>query len=243
MSEPDVISQFTDLRLQADPIDQPTLQQLADSTMRFLFKAHQAPEIEAHAVKFRNQGTLVMDIFQTAFPQGKTLFLYRDVEGFVTSFQRLLRKAGRPEQTPYLTWEHEYHAYLAGDLSHMRHFVGGAQVDLSIAQQLTLWWVAVIEWYLSQRERGVPALSVSFEALVGQPRQTLTDVLRYCGLATDHVVRGLRAYERDSQAGTAHARENPDEANRQLLTPDERAAVQAIIASHPVLCRPDFTMP
>ena len=68
LAEPDVVSQFASLRHQSDSVQEGELQELADSTIRFLFKDHHAPGIQSHAVKFRNQGTLVMDIFQAAFP-------------------------------------------------------------------------------------------------------------------------------------------------------------------------------
>ena len=201
------------------------------------------PGIQAQAIKFRNQGALVMDVFQTAFPQGKNLFLYRNVVDFVASFQRILRRAGLPEHKPFTEWRAEFQAYLAGDLTHMRRYVDDEQAVLSLAEQLTLWWLAVIEWYVAQADQGIPALAVSYADLVSTKAATLTTIFRYCGLPTSSVDDGLRAYARDSQAGTVMARENPDQVNSQRLTPAELAAVQAIIARHPLIGRADFTMP
>ena len=243
LAEPDVVSQFASLRHQSDTVQEAELQELADSTMRFLFKDHHASGIQSHAVKFRNQGTLVMDIFQSAFPQGKTLFLYRDVVGFVASFQRILRQVGLPESKPFLEWRVEFQSYLAGDLNHLSRYVGGEQADLTIAQQLTLWWTAVIEWYMAQHNQGVPAMAVSYADLVATPEATLTAIFRYCGLSTDRVAQGLQAYTKDSQAGTRMARENPLEVNRQGLTLEEETAVQAILSQHPLLGQSNFTMP
>ena len=102
LAEPDVVSQFASLRYQSETVEEAELRELADSTMRFLFKGYHQPGILSHAVKFRNQGTLVMDVFQSAFPQGKNIFLYRNVVDFVSSFQRILRMAGLPEsKRPY----------------------------------------------------------------------------------------------------------------------------------------------
>ncbi len=243
LSEPDIVSQFASLRHQATSVKEHELQELADSTIRFLFQHHHPAGIQAHAVKFRNQGTLVMDIFQAAFPHGKNLFLYRDVEGFVSSFQRILREVGLPEHKAFVEWKAEFQAYLAGDLSHFSRYVGGERVDLSIAQQLTFWWLAVIEWYIAQYENDVPAMAISYADLVGTPEKTLSAIFRYCDLPTNHVAQGLEAYERDSQAGTRMARENPLEVNAQRLTPDELQAVQQILKQHPMLKRPDFAVP
>ncbi|MCB0026870.1 MAG: hypothetical protein KDE28_03120, partial [Anaerolineales bacterium] len=144
---------------------------------------------------------------------------------------------------PFTVWRSEFQAYLAGDLTHMSRYVGGEQAVVSIAEQLTLWWLAVIEWYVAQREQGIPALSVSYAELVATKAETLSAIFRYCGLPTSSVDDGLRAYERDSQAGTVMARENPAQVNSQHLTPAELAAVQAIIERHPLVGKPDFAMP
>ena len=243
LAEPDVISQFASLRHQSKTVHEDELQELADSTMRFLFKDHHVPGTQSHAVKFRNQGTLVMDIFQAVFPQGKNLFLYRDVLGFVASFQRILRQVGLPESKPFLEWRDEFQSYLAGDLSHLSRYVGGEQGDLTIAQQLTLWWLAVIEWYIAQHNQGVPAMAVSYADLVGSQEETLTTIFRYCGLPTNMVAQGLQAYGRDSQEGTRMARENPLEVNSQKLALGELTAVQEILSKHTLIGRFDFSMP
>ena len=243
LAEPDVVSQFASLRHQSNSVQEAELQELAESTVRFLFKDHHESGLQAHAVKFRNQGTLVMDIFQAAFPQGKNLFLYRDVVGFVASFQRILRQVGLPESKPFLAWRAEFQSYLAGELSHFSRYVGGEQVALTIAQQMTLWWLAVIEWYMVQHNQGVPAMAVSYADLVATQEETLTAIFHYCGLPTNRVVQGLQAYAKDSQAGTRMARENPLEVNSQRLTPNELTAVQNILAQHPSIGRSDFTLP
>ncbi len=243
LAEPDVVSQFASLRHQSDTVQEAELQELADSTMRFLFKDHHEPGVQSHAVKFRNQGTLVMDLFQSMFPQGRNLFLYRDVVGFVSSFQRILRNVGLPESKPFMEWRDEFQSYLAGDLSHFSRYVGGEQVELTIAQQLTLWWLAVIEWYMAQHNQGVPAMAVSYADLVTTQEETLTAIFHYCGLPTNRVAQGVQAYARDSQAGTRMARENPEEGNRQRLTPDELTAVQKILSKHPLVGQSGFTVP
>ena len=243
LAEPDIVSQFASLRHQSDSVREEELEVLADSTLRFLFKDHHLPHIQAHAVKFRNQGTLVMDIFQSVFPQGKNLFLYRNVVDFVASFQRILRSVGLPENKPFLAWRDEFQAYLAGDLSHLSQYVGDEQVDVTIAEQVALWWTAVIEWYVAQHNQGVPAMAVSYADFVSAPEETLTAVFRYCELPTDKVAQGLAAYAKDSQAGTRMARENPLEVNSQRLTAGELTAVQKILAQHPFLSHSDFTIP
>ncbi len=243
LAEPDVVSQFSNLRHDSEASREPELRELAQSTIRFLFKNDHAPNIEAHAVKLRNQAVPVMDLFQTAFPEGRNLFLYRDVVGFAASFQRIFRNAGSPESEPFADWRQDMGTILGGDLSHVANYLGRAEGEITLAQQCALWWLAVMDWYLAQYERGTPVMAIDFLDLVGAQEETLATIFRYCGLSPEGIARGLQAYARDSQAGTFLARESPHEMNQRGLTPTELRSVQAIIARHPKFGQPDFTVP
>ena len=194
-------------------------------------------------MKFRNQAVPVMDLFQTAFPESTNLFLYRDVVGFTTSFQRIFRIASSPESRLFVEWQQDMEMILGGDWSYVANYLGRAEGEITIAQQCTLWWFGVLDWYLAQYERGVPAMAIDFLDLVGAQEETLAAIFRYCGLSSRGVARGLRAFARDSQAGTSFARENPHEMNQRGLTPEELHDVQAIMARHPKFGQPDFTVP
>ena len=243
LAEPDVVSQFSNLRHCSEASREAELQRLAQSTIHFLFKNDHAPSIEAHAMKFRNQAVPVMDLFQTAFPEGRSLFLYRDVVGFTASFQRIFRKAGFPERQPFADWQQNSAISLSGDLSHVANYLGRIEGEITIAQQCALWWLAVMDWYLAQHERGVPAMAIDFSDLVGAQEETLAAIFRYCGLSPEGIARGLRAYTRDSQENTFLARENPHEINQRGLTSEELHDVQAIMARHPKFGQPGFAVP
>ena len=243
LAEPDVVSQFSNLRYGSEPSREDELRELAHSTIHFLFKNDHGANIEAHAVKLRNQAVPVMDLFQTTFPEGKSLFLYRDVVGFSASFQRIFRKAGSPGSQPFANWIQNSAMSLSGDLSYVAKYLGRAEGEITTAEQCALWWLAVMDWYLEQYERGTPVMAIDFLDLVGAQEETLAAIFRYCGLSPEGVARGLRAYARDSQEGTFLARENPHEINQQGLTPQELQSIQAIIARHPKFSQPDFAVP
>ena len=80
-SEPDTPTQFANLRYQTHGHRDPELCTLARSSIRFLFKHYHAQAAQAHVIKFRSHGTQVMDLFQTAFPNAKNIFLYRQALG------------------------------------------------------------------------------------------------------------------------------------------------------------------
>src|SRR5262245_45776999 len=89
-AEPDVATQFVHLR-HADGRRDAELRDLLDCTVRFLCKPTPFKTPSTYALKLRNEGLQVMDLFQATFPQAKNIFLYRDAVGFVASFYRLFK--------------------------------------------------------------------------------------------------------------------------------------------------------
>ena len=233
LAEPDVMSQFANLHYQTDGLREHELQLLADSSLRFLFRDLHSPHAQTHAVKFRNQGTKIMDLFQAAFPKCKNLFLYRNVVDFVASFQRLRRKNNLPEKQSFTDWKKDAEIWLEGEVTRPTHYLGWVDNEISSAQQLTLYWLAVMDWYMVQRESGVPALAMNFNDLVNSPRKSLSLIFNYCGLPQGGVEAGLRAFDRDAQEGTLFAREDPLVVNQVGLSQKELKSVRKIIERHP----------
>lgn len=122
-SEPDAATQFLHLRHNRSGTSDSELRQLADNTLRFLFKSHHANGVQAHALKFRSEGLQVMDFFQEAFPQAKNLFLYRDAIGWATSFYRLFKSDGMPEYPPISLWQDIFDTIFAVDFSYFRQYL------------------------------------------------------------------------------------------------------------------------
>jgi hypothetical protein len=243
LSEPDVATQFVALRYNAKMDREDEFRELAQSVVRFLFKDHHLPRIQAHALKFRNQGVQVIDLYQAVFPQAKNLFLYRDAIGYVTSFRRVAQQFGVPEFSPIQTWQQAWEAHLGADLTHLVQLMGKEHFEISISEQLTIWWLAVMEWYLDQFDKGNPILAVRFADLITAREEVVEAVFRYCGLPLRNVRRALRAYNRDSQAGSPFAREDPDQENQDALTESDIRSINALLGRHPVLNISDFTVP
>jgi hypothetical protein len=185
-----------------------------------------------------------MDLFHAAFPRAKNLYLYRDAIGWATSFYRLWRFSfGRPEYISVSECRILIETYLHTDPSHLLAYLDDGCEKISIPEQLTLWWIANMEWYLAQVEHGCPVLAVRYDDLNQFREQTLRSIFVYCGLPMSSVQRGLRAFDRDAQAGTPFARENPREGNMRMLNEEQIRSVQAILQRHPVLNTSDFNLP
>jgi len=148
LAEPDAASQFAYLR-SADGQRDAELRDLLDCTVRFLCKPTPFKTPSTHALKLRNEGLRVMDLFQATFPQAKNLFLYRDAVGFVASFYRIFKLVHMPERMPLGEWRALFGELINEDFTHMSAYLDAGTAEVSLVQHLTLWWLAIIEWYLA----------------------------------------------------------------------------------------------
>ena len=243
LSEPDVASQYLHLR-RADGSRDVELSELLDCTVRMLFKpsAFKTPTI--YALKFRSEVTQTMDLFHTTFPQAKNLYLYRDAVGFIASFYRLFKSMELPEISPLnetIAMFSQMANYDYGSI--VSKYLGAEATQISMMEQFTLYWIAQMEWYLAQVARGIPVLAVRYADLNAQREQVLAAIFDYCGLPTEQVARTLSVFDRDSQAGTALAREKPSEGNALRLTNEQIAEITPILARHPIIKESDFIAP
>ncbi len=241
LSEPDVATQFSYLR-PPDGSRDAELSDLLDCTVRLLFKPTSFKTPTIYVLKLRSEGLQVMDLFQATFPHAKNLFSYRDAIGFVTSFYRIFRAFQFPE---YLPLDEFFKQYTFGyrDFKHLTPYLDPDTDPLSTAQQLTIWWMGGIEWYLEQYARGIPILAVRYADLNSAREQVLTAIFAYCGVPLESVSQTLAAFDRDAQEGTILARETPTEGNRLRLTPVQVEEVTRILAQHPAIQQSDFIMP
>ncbi len=243
LSEPDVATQFVRLRSD-DPSRDGELQDLLDCTVRFLFKPTVTKTPTTYALKLKNEGTQLMDLYQAAFPQVKSLFLYRDAIGFVQSFYRLFKRWQVPEVLPVSEWITAAREHIASsDLTPLTAYIDEGTTELSIPQFLALWWLAVMEWYLTQYERGIRALAVRYADLNTHRERVVSEIFAYCGLPTERAQEMLSVFDRDAQAGTDLARENPQEGNTLRLSDEQQNAVTRILQRHPIVSASEFVVP
>ena len=242
LSEPDVATDFVRLR-SADGSRDAELRDLLDCTVRFLFKPTPFKTPSTFALKLRNEGTQLMDLFQATFPQARNLFLYRDAIGYVTSFYRILKLAQMPDYMPVGAYVGMFRQFANDDLTRLTVYLDEGLSEMSIPQFLTLWWLAVIEWYLAQHERGIQALGVGYEDLNTHRERVVTEVFQYCDLPTSKVHETLGVFEQDAQAGAGLARENPRKGNKRRLSDEQRREVLSILERHPVVKESDFVVP
>jgi hypothetical protein len=242
LSEPDVLTQFVHLR-RADGSRDAELRDLLDCTLRVLARGSGAKTPTTYGFKFRNETVQVMDLFQATFPQAKNLYLYRDAVGFAASFYRILKRAEAPEAMPTAELFDFYGRIFNRDITHTAAYLDPDTDPISLLQQFAIFWLIGIECYLEQAARGIPVLAVRYADLTAAREPVLSAIFDYCGLPTEQVAQTLVAFERDSQAGTVLARENPSEGNTLRLSDAQIDEITRILARHPVVNMSDFVVP
>ena len=96
-----------------------------------------------------------------------------------------------------------------------------------------------MEEYLRQRAAGVPFLAIRYDELNTDREATMARLLAHCGLPTEALSPALRAFDRDSQAGTAIARKGRDAS----FTEANAARFRRTLARHPRRIDPDLRLP
>ena len=242
LSEPDVGTQFLHLRhIHGVPEDE--LRDLLDCALRVLFKPTAFKTPTSYALKLRSEAIQVMDLYQATFPGVKNLYLYRDVLGFVNSFYRVFKSDDDPDTMPASDFLGMTRATMVNDFSSVLAYLEPNVEQITLVEFLTLWWIAIIECYLTRYERGFPILAVNYPDLSRQREATLRAIFDYCGLPVEQIQRALGAFERDSQAGTFLARENPAEGNKLRLSEAQIDEIKRILVRHPVIKTADFVVP
>ena len=241
-SEPDVPTHFIHLR-RAEGLPETELRELLDSTVRFLFKPSPFKAPSILALKLRSEGTQLMELFQTGFPQARNLFSYRDAFGFVRSFYRILARDRTPAPTPVDRLVARFRRFTTYDVTPLLACLDPGTAALSTVQYLTVWWMATMEWYLAQQARGIPALAIRYDDLNSRREQVVSAVFQYCGLPAAAVPRALGAFAQDAHAGTPLARDSPDQGNQLQLGEEQRQEILRILQRHPRIQAPDFVVP
>lgn len=242
LAEPDVPLQILHLRT-ADGARDAELTELLQCTVRWCFKPTGRKQGSIYALKLRAEAVQMMDLMQAAFPQAKNVFLYRDLIGWVASFHRIFRRMGAPEYEPANEWVALGKALFNQDFSHLMAYVPPNTTQLSRVQHLSLWFLAIIEWYTASVAKGIPILPFRYAELDSQTEKTLTEVFRYVGLPVAEVQRTLGVFEADSQAGTGMGRDNPQLGNQEKLSDAQIAEINAILSVYPHIKESDFSLP
>lgn len=196
---------------------------------KFMMRAPKGRPVETYAIKFHSQVLFQAGLFFEVFPNAKFVFLYRDAHTWVNSKSRFLQNIGVPLSFDKwglkATWAAStadeptstLATYLDPDSSRTRH-----------APLLAAEWAFSLATYQRLYKQGVPFLALRYDDLSGNHVATTRALLNHVGLPEQAAELTLKAFEKDSQEGTAIARSSKAEP----LPGEDYAAIDAILARH-----------
>jgi hypothetical protein len=241
-SEHDVITQFIHLR-EGRYHHTPELDQLLQATVMFICKPTPFKTPGLCVFKLRNQCVEIMDWFYRLYPQAIAIFLYRNALDWVRSIYRLASRRGPPPDHVFTTVLHNAGSYLNRDMSHFKMLFEENTQTISATQQITLWWLGVMEGYLYWCNQAIPIKAWRYEDLNDLAQPTLESIFDYCQLPHSDIPRALHAFARDSQENTRLARADKTQGNQLMLSKEQIEQIEAILQKHPIINQADFIVP
>jgi hypothetical protein len=229
LSEPDVYTQLHELRDQGDA----ELEALLKTCTTMLCTPRPA---ETWAIKFRNSNIELAEALLHSFPGAKTIFIYRDAEGWARSAARAF---GLFSPETFASWDR-----LRNDLPpRVRSVLDGPVLSpFASPVELAVWmWATSMTRAAILQRRGVPMFITRYEDLSARPLEVLPALCEYCGVRVSLEALAAVVAE-DSQSGTEHSRAR-QVAPENDLTDEHLAAIRRCLADMAPELKPDQVLP
>ncbi len=231
-SEPDLYTQIAVMRF-ADPSRDDHYTRLLTSCTRILCRGE-----DTFALKFRANVSHIADLLYRAFPDAKSLFLYRHAETWAQSVMSAFGPAApNLMPNPYFVQFMGSHAPLMIPFMEQH---GRATTD---AENMGLFWLSILAKMRTFHDQGMPYLALRYEQIKSQPRVVLAALFDYCGLDAAEVDHAYAAFAKDLQEGTFVSQANRQFNAAPVLGEADYAQLRAVLSEHPVIQQPDYVLP
>ena len=233
VSEPDP---FFDLVMRRHLLDPSEIPGLVRACVLLSFRPPAARRAHTMGIKFRSESLFQAEHFHAAFPEAAYVFLYRDGVSWARSFWYFRRISGcRSCWREKASASHWWMLSAAAPLDRLLAYLD-PDGPIPVTRVLAPGWAIQIEEYLRLRDRGLPFLAIRYNELQADQEAVTARLLRHCGLPAAAAAAAAKAFERDSQAGTAIARDRRDAIP---FTEAEALAFREALARQPQVTSPD----
>ncbi|MDJ0572905.1 MAG: sulfotransferase [Pleurocapsa sp. MO_192.B19] len=239
LSEPDIFSQIVGLR-NPDRSNDEEIAGLLKACIYLLAKPTPQKKSSCCAIKLRSFAIELGDLIYQAFPDAKSIFLYRNAEDVVKSSIRSF--VFLSELLPTIKENIDLYSRfipLLKDYADDIDFEDSRAIDL-----YTTVWLSVMQSYLSLHQQGITTCAVRYEDLVTQPQHIVSSLFQKCGLPIAEVANACKVFESDSQGGSNLSRENTRKNQaEQLDTLEIRGKIDNLLKKHPEIKTSGFIVP
>ena len=250
LSEPDVFTQMVTMDLSPDEITR-RLRTFTWALCRTCQDGQDGTP-SLYVVKFRSMCVEHAAPMHRAFPEARSLFIYRNVFDYVTSSMRAFRYShsvlGLLERSRH--WPvarklveaviRRYFKYLVRFAPMVRHYTPEQVVRMGLPGLLALSWLSSLHRYLEIHDAGLPVAAVVYDDLVSHPESMLGRIFSHCRLESNTAGIARNALSEDAQRGTVLGVE---QRTPWTIAADERSVILGILERHPVLRAPDVRVP
>lgn len=239
LSEPDVFSQIVGLR-NGDRSNDEEIMQLLKACICLLAKQTEPQRFSCCAIKLRGIGIGLGDLIARAFPDAKSIFLYRNAEDVVKSSIRSFDAFSKLLPTIEENIElYSRYIPLLKDYAADMDFTDSRAIDL-----YTVGWLSKMQSYLSLYEQGIITCAIRYEDLVTKPQKIVTALFEKCNLPVSNLVDVLAVFESDSQDNSTLSRENTRKNESEPLdTTEIRKKIDRLLKKHSAITTPDYIVP
>ena len=205
-----------------------------------------------YMVKFRSMCVEHAELMHRAFPDARSLFLYRNAFDYVTSSMRAFRHPApvwnlleRSCRWPVVRTLVEsvirrYFVHLARMAPMVGRYTPNQIVRMGLPGLLALAWLSSLHRYLELREAGRPIAAVLYDDLVAHPASMWKGIVSHYGMESSATGNALAALSEDSQRGTVLG---VDRRTSWTMGDEERSVILGVLGRHPVLRSPEVRLP
>jgi hypothetical protein len=229
VSEPDAIAQLVTRRHEYGT---ERMRAMLRAVSRWSYRPLRPRHGQTCVLKYRSEALFNAADFLAATPESVALFLYRDLLGWVDSTYRFAQKhgldvtSGATVAPGAVVWP-----IVAADapVGMVADICDVASPTTPFEVVLVALWTLRVEAFSEAVGTGASFPAFSYDELNHDRERTVSGLLRVLGQDTpDNRIRAMRAYDDDSQQGTAGARDQP----ARRLDDDQRARVRALSLDH-----------
>ena len=239
LSEPDVFSQIVGLR-SADRSNDEEIAGLLKACIYLLGKPTPQGKSSCCAIKLRSFAIELGDLIYRAFPDAKSIFLYRNAEDVIQSSIRSF--VFLSNLLPTIKENIDLYSRfipLLKDYVDDIDFADSRAIDL-----YTTTWLSTMQTYQSLHKQGLITCAVRYEDLIAQPQYIVASLFQKCGLPIAEVANACKIFESDSQGGSNLSRENTRKNEvEQLDILEIGRKIDKLLKKHPEINSSGFIVP